>query len=352
MNAINASYRMIQEPSISKKIEQIARLCYKSEDKIKKGSDLKMIKSLINRQHTAMLEHGSMAFIVDHHTYALVHEAIDMSKTYAYDDHEIPRDYLRFTIHLKPEAIEIEENGSETIEYAPDRYIISGNMRAWINGLNTLLSINCLPSPLCDAIVKNGEGIMDNYKGKGHVDKAYTEGVNFTAEYVTDYSLLSEEERMIHEDVSVLFTVDRGVTHEMVRMRDCSFAQESTRYCNYSKGKYNSEITVVKPCFWPEDSALYQKWAAGCKEAEKSYFKLVELGANAQQARDVLPTSTKADIVMTTNLREWNHILNLRACHATGASHPQIAEVMTPLLQEWQNSDYAFAFSNLTIPEN
>ena len=360
MNVINASYTVIQEPSISKKIESIARLCYKSEDKIKEGSDLKMINTLIKHQHTAMMEHGSMAFSVDHCTYALVHEAIDMSKTYVYDGTAAKRDYLRFSIHLNPmETIE-EEDGGQTTEFAPDRYIISGNMRAWINALDNLVHMNCLPPALCNSIVENSNGIMDKYKEYGGIEEEYltsineieTEPVKFKAEYISDYTTLSNEERMLHEDISVLFTVDRGVTHEMVRMRECSFAQESTRYVNYTKGKFGSEITVVKPCFWPEDSALYKEWAASCQADEKSYFRLIELGATAQEARDVLPTSTKAEIVMTANLREWHHVLNLRACHATGLAHPQIAEIMTPLLQEWQNSDYAFAFADLTIPEN
>ncbi len=353
MNIVNASYELIQEPSISKKIEQIARLCYKSEDKIKEGSDLKMINTLIKHQHTAMLEHGSMAVIVDHCTYALVHEAIDMAKTYAYDGHDPVRDYLRFSVHLNPEKTEETEEGT-TVEYAPDRYVISGNMRAWINAFETLLKIDCLPPTLCTAIVTNSNGVMDKYIGNGSVDDVYLQGENteLTAEYITDYTTLSDEERILHEDISILFTVDRGVTHEMVRHRDCSFAQESTRYVNYSDGKYGAEITVVKPCFWPEESALYKQWAAGCEEAESGYMRLISLGATPQQARDVLPTSTKAEIVMTASLREWSHILKLRACNSTGSAHPQIVEVMLPLAKEFKAGSYAFAFKDLVIPES
>lgn len=352
MKIVDAGYTLIQEPSISKKIEQIARLCYKSEDKIKEGSDLKMINTLVKHQHTAMLEHGSMAFMVDHYTYALVHEAIDMAKSYIYDDVVVSRDYLRFSIHLNPSASQSDEEGTITTEYTPDRYIISGNMRAWINALDILVKNSCLPEALCKAAVDNSCGILESFRDKGCVEDSYVvKDHPFTAVFVSDYEILTHGERMLHEDVSVLFTVDRGVTHEMVRHRDCSFAQESTRYVNYSDGKYGSEICVVKPCFWPEDSALYKQWAAGCQEAETGYMSLIELGASPQQARDVLPTSTKAEIVMTCNLREWNHILNLRACNVTGKAHPQIVEVMLPLAKEFRDGKYSFAVKNLVIPE-
>ena len=117
-------------------------------------------------------------------------------------------------------------------------------------------------------------------------------------------------------------------------MRVFSFAQESTRYCNYSKGKFGNEITVIKPCFWNEDTEVFNEWKMGCEESEKSYFILLNEGATPQEARDVLPTSVKADIIMTTNIREWIHILELRALGTTGKPHPQMEEVMIPLAKE------------------
>ena len=175
---------------------------------------------------------------------------------------------------------------------------------------------------------------------------------DFHAKVVTDMNQLTDEERMVHETFSVLFTVDRGVTHELVRMRDCSFAQESTRYCNYANGKFGNEITVILPCFFDtgmgtnSNSLVYKEWESACKNAEASYFKLLEYGAKPQEARNVLPTSVKADIVMTTNLAEWKHIFNLRACDSTGPAHPQMKEVMIPLFKEMRNK-YPFAFGNM-----
>lgn len=142
------------------------------------------------------------------------------------------------------------------------------------------------------------------------------------------------EAMLEHSSLSVMFTVDRGVTHELVRHRIMSFAQESTRYCNYANGKFGNEITVVKPVFWDEGSIEYDRWRRACQAAEDSYIKLIQSNAQPQEARSVLPTSTKADITLTGNYREWRHFFRLRAADATGPAHPQMKEVTRPLLDE------------------
>jgi thymidylate synthase (FAD) len=147
----------------------------------------------------------------------------------------------------------------------------------------------------------------------------------------------SGHEAMIeHSSLSVKFTVDRGVTHEMVRHRIASFAQESTRYCNYSKDKFGNEITVIAPCFesWKTDGVYndkYLAWLEACECAEKKYFELLKNGATPQEARTVLPTSTKAEIIITANYREWRTFFKLRT---PKNAHPQIREVAIPLLRE------------------
>jgi len=137
-----------------------------------------------------------------------------------------------------------------------------------------------------------------------------------------------------HSSLSVKFVVDRGVSHEIVRHRIASFAQESTRYCNYSKDKFGSEITVIEPSFFDKDSAQYGEWEIACRDAEKHYFNLINLGnATPQEARSVLPNSLKTEITMTANYREWRNYFKLRTdSHA----HPQIKEVSIPLLRELQ----------------
>lgn len=144
-----------------------------------------------------------------------------------------------------------------------------------------------------------------------------------------------------HFSFSVKFIVDRGVSHEIVRHRVASFAQESTRYCNY--GTKGGEITVIEPFYLMADSVnvstdnwseRYGAWVSACEEAEKSYLRMITDGASPQEARAVLPTSLKTEVVMTANLREWRHFFSLRACGVTGKPHPQMLEVAVPLLKD------------------
>lgn len=135
-----------------------------------------------------------------------------------------------------------------------------------------------------------------------------------------------------HAGATVRFVCDRGVTHELVRHRLASYSQESTRYANYAKDKFGREITVIRPHFWAEDDARYELWKQAMLAAEKAYLDLVDAGATAQEARSVLPNSLKTEIVMTANLREWRHVLKLR-CDTP--AHPQIRQVMLPLLVEF-----------------
>lgn len=141
-----------------------------------------------------------------------------------------------------------------------------------------------------------------------------------------------------HSSLSVKFTVDRGISHELVRHRIASFAQESTRYCNYSKDKFHSQITVIDLASGFEydlskenDKAKYEVWTKAMEDAEKAYFRMLELGASPQEARSVLPNSTKTEITITANYREWRNFFKLRTADA---AHPSMREVTIPLLKE------------------
>lgn len=133
--------------------------------------------------------------------------------------------------------------------------------------------------------------------------------------------------------ISVRFIVDRGVSHELVRHRIASFAQESTRYCNYGKGKFGEELTFIKPCFWKEDTNEYFHWECAMKKAENTYMSLIQMGAQPQEARSVLPNSLKTEIVVSANPREWRAFFKLRVADA---AHPQMREVTRPLLDKFK----------------
>lgn len=134
-----------------------------------------------------------------------------------------------------------------------------------------------------------------------------------------------------HAWFSVKFVCDRGVSHELARHRVVSFAQESTRYCNYGNEKFGRQITVIEPCFLEKSSFAYGLWAEGVAHAEWAYFALLDDGARPEEARSVLPNSLKTEVVITANLREWRHILKLRTAET---AHPQMLQLMRPLLAE------------------
>lgn len=136
-----------------------------------------------------------------------------------------------------------------------------------------------------------------------------------------------------HSFLSVKFVCDRGVTHELVRHRIASFAQESTRYCNYANAKFGNQISVIEPYFYKKDPKRYEIWKKAMEDAEKAYFDLIEQGSTPQEARSVLPNSLKTEITITTNFREWRNIFRLRCAPD---AHPQARELLIPLLKELQ----------------
>ena len=147
-------------------------------------------------------------------------------------------------------------------------------------------------------------------------------------EFISRLMESKHESVLEHGSISVHFTCDRGVSHELVRHRIASFSQESTRYCNYSKDKFDEEITVVAPTFWDTFSIQYEYWKQACERAEGAYFCLLENGVTPQEARSVLPNSLKTELVLTANPREWLHIFRLRTAKE---AHPQMREIMIPL---------------------
>lgn len=128
-----------------------------------------------------------------------------------------------------------------------------------------------------------------------------------------------------HASATFLFVTDRGVSHEMVRHRIASFSQESTRYCNYSKGRWGGELQFILPPLGNDTSVDLVK--KRLTEIESTYKSLIEhYGKTPQIARAILPNCLKTEIVVTANLREWRHIFQLRL---SKAAHPQIRQVMS-----------------------
>jgi thymidylate synthase (FAD) len=133
--------------------------------------------------------------------------------------------------------------------------------------------------------------------------------------------------------MAVKFITDRGVSHELVRHRMCSFVQESTRYCNYDYDRFGRELTVIKPSTWDSWSESQQDWWEGSlKYAELNYLFMVQDDMQPQQARAVLPNSLKTEIVVRANFREWRHVFRLRAL--SKSAHPDMRALVLPLYED------------------
>ena len=173
-------------------------------------------------------------------------------------------------------------------------------------------------------------------------DKITEDGVS-AKKFVAMLIKNGHEAMIEHSSLSVKFIVDRGVTHELVRHRIASFAQESTRYCNYSKDKFSNNccfIDINKGILLDKSmdklsndtiQLILSEWATAMGDAEEHYMNMIKLGASPQIARSVLPNSTKSEITITANYREWRSFFKLRT---PMSAHPQMREVTIPLLND------------------
>ena len=194
------------------------------------------------------------------------------------------------------------------------------------------------------------------YKSEGKI----TEDGESAKKFVKMLINRGHEAMIEHSSLSVKFVVDRGVSHELVRHRIASFAQESTRYVNYSLEKFGNEINVIdirdginldnkmKNMDSDTISAIMGEWCLAMEDAEKHYMKMIELGATPQIARSVLPNSTKTEITISANYREWRNFFKLRV---PNTAHPQMREVTIPLLNELKRR-LPIIFDDIEIEEN
>jgi thymidylate synthase (FAD) len=189
--------------------------------------------------------------------------------------------------------------------------------------------------------------------------------------WLDDLKYLCEPTEHHERRVMVRFICDRGVSHEFVRHRVFSFAQESTRYCNYSnKDKFGNEVTFIIPCWidiptgkytniskqsyedgeykqimlhenninaYPLTTTSEGRFLSDCFWSEHDYFDLLEQGWKPQQARTVLPNSLKTELIMTGYILDWKHFFKLRD---SKAAHPQAYELAHPLHEEFIKRGY------------
>ena len=208
------------------------------------------------------------------------------------------------------------------------------------------------PNKLLDRYAGNKYSIV-HYHGN---DVYVTTNLRVLVEnnWLDDLKYICEPTEYHERRVTVHFVCDRGVSHEFVRHRVFSFAQESTRYCNYSKDKFGGEIAINKPS-WIEDKYCIANplgcnpmtmmnpvdvWWAANAYAEACYMRLLQLGWKPEQARVVLPLDTNTELVHTAFVSDWLHFFDLRALNKTGKAHPDMIAVAKPLYEEFKKRGY------------
>ena len=278
---IKPSVERIVENDPLKKIEIAARTCYKSEANITDDSSVKMVKRLIKNKHYAMLEHALFEFhIYNKSATEDLLKKCRLSKFCGVCCENVFDKECNF-VFINLRTI-IEERFTEFWALLEERFPRFLELRDVAFGESGCLSFAC-----CDGVE------------------------------LTDFPELN------------IFTVkvicDRGVSHELVRHRTFSFAQESQRYVNYKK---NGCFQFIEPSAFDEWDERTQKDYLIClNTCAETYNKMIESGRTPQEARAVLPNSTKTEIVMTGNRFMWEHFLELRFLESTGKVHPDMSVI-------------------------
>ena len=255
-------------------IERCGRVCYRSEDKITDESNQKFLLSMINSGHHSVLEHGTVYLkisiknpLYDMHDYDKLSDDVAFYKN---------NPYSRVVCVNETEFVE------SNIEIKVSNYYVTTNFRVIIENdrMNDIFSYGC-------------------NKTKSHIGR-----------------------------ITVKFVCDIGVSREFNRHRTHSISEESTRYCNYSKGKFGNEISFIIPSWYytmtQEEQSTYYEFL---QNAELAYMKLIDSWKQAQKARIVLPLNTATTLVHTAYVDDWYTFIDMRYHGTTGAPHPQAKEL-------------------------
>lgn len=294
MRFIKSNFEILDQApgldGIYKQIELAGRSCYKSEDRITEDSAEKFVNMIKDRQHTAMLEHGTV--------YLYIHK----------------------------------DHASNIIG---DNWVIKQYLSNSYSVINT-----------------------DSY-GNYHITTNYR--VLYENGWLDDLKHLCEPTEYHEKRITVKFILPISISREFCRHRVLSFAEQSTRYCNYNSDKFNNELTFIIPYWTDLKEARYQYWdndwvdaadknnipntilkhfegdsvdifLSQCESAEVNYKALINRGCKAQEAREILPLCTKTELIMTGTIEQWRGFFKLRT---DKAAHPQARELAIPLKEEF-----------------
>lgn len=280
MKLIKSSYSIIDQPvnleDVYKQIEIAGRVCYKSEDKITENSAKTFVDKIEKLNHGSVLEHGT------------IYLKIKLSNISVEDTYFINNVKRIFSSNYYSQLNEVHD-------YFKITYYITTNYRVLIENLSQeeifkLLSYICPPE--------------ENHEKR----------------------------------TTVKFITSIGIAREFIRHRVFSFSNESTRYCNYNRDKFNNEITFIST-YWLDNCSPISKdlYITGLRKSEKTYLNLIDEGLQAQQAREVLPLCTKSELVMTGFNKDWKRFFELRD---TKKAHPDAAILVHSLHEEFKQKNY------------
>jgi thymidylate synthase (FAD) len=274
MKLIESSVQIIEEKDPYKMIELAGRTCYKSEDKITEDSAKEFVDRMIKLGHGAMLEHGTIYLA------CLVFDGdVDNNN------------------NLTPNHSFYKYQSNKYSKVKVAQYAWSGE------------DVACVTTNLRVLVENNWLDDLKTYR--------------------------CEPTRYHEKRITAKFICDRGVSHEFVRHRVFSFAQESTRYCNYSKDKFGNEITFIKPTWWHELGTTHkQDFEIFLEHCEEQYLEFMDQGWKPQQARQVLPNATKTELVMTGFESDWEHFLSLRTSKNAHPDAQQLSLKLRELLYD------------------
>lgn len=307
MKFVKPYAELLEENNPLIRIEKVGRLCYKSDSEYTEETAVSFVNRLIRNKHYAMLEHTVFTFYCPENT---------------------------------PNIVDFEESYGCVMS----------------NVLNVLNDSPCSPSPhwgqliTCNLrfIIENhllsfAETIVKEYPIFKKLDDDTFRKASAEKEYkLLNICLIPQDEVfdrfkssvphiLNHLFLTFHIVCDRGVSHEIVRHRVASYAQESTRYCNYGK---DDSLVFIQPC-WEMSSEEQANYRKALDMSEEVYTYLVnELKVVPQKARYVLPNGLKTELFMTASVTEYKHFLNLRYFGTTGSPHPQMKEVASYMVDD------------------
>ena len=274
MKLINSSFEILEQTpgiqGVKKQIELAGRTCYKSEDKITDTSCEEFVNRMVNSGHGAMLEHGTV---------------------YLYLEYGSPLEDENYLLHT-----------DVIIKYEENKYS------------------------------KAKTQVINNYLHKVYITTNYR--VLVENGWLDDLKYQCEPTEYHEKRITVKFILPISISREFIRHRTASFAEQSTRYCNYSKSKFNGELTFIKP-YWYDQ--YKEEFESSCQYYEDTYMRAIESGLKAQEARELLPLCTKTELVMTAFISDWEHFCSLRTAVS---AHPQARELAVPLREEFIKKGY------------